>query len=140
MKSKTLITVRYGETDMMGFLHHSVYALYYEQARFDFIKYFNLSYKQMEKYGLMMPLISLECKYKKSLTFADEIIVETSVEELRFAKIKFKYNIYNSENELVNSGSTEHAFVDSTTFKPLNLKKMFPDIYMYFKNSIEISD
>lgn len=140
MKSKTFITTRYGETDMMGIVHHSVYALYYEQARVDFIECFGVTYKHLEEEGLMLPLISLECKYKKPLRFADKITVETSVEEIKPAKIKFRYNIYNKENELVNYGFTEHAFVNSTTFKPLNARKLFSDIYEKLKNSIEVSD
>lgn len=140
MKSKTVITVRYGETDMMGIVHHSIYALYYEQARVDFIEHFGVTYKQLEENGLMLPLISLECNYKKALRFADKITVETSVEEINPIKIKFRYDLYNSENELVNYGFTEHCFVDNITFKPFNGKKRFPDIYETLENSIEISN
>lgn len=137
MKSKTYITARYGETDMMGIVHHSVYALYYEQARVDFIKQFGVSYLKLEQDGLMLPLINLGCSYKLPIRFADEIVVETTVAEIKPAKIKFAYNLYNSENQLVNSGFTEHGFVDSTTFKPINAKKKFPEIYQKLTDSIE---
>lgn len=137
MTTKTFITARYGETDMMGIVHHSVYALYYEQARVDFIGSFGVSYLQLEKNGLMLPLISLGCSYKKPLHFADEFVVETSVENIKPAKIRFKYEIYNSSNELVNVGFTEHGFVDSSTFRPVNAKKLFPDIYNMLSKSIE---
>lgn len=137
MKSKTYITARYGETDMMGIVHHSVYALYYEQARVDFIKQFGVSYLKLEQDGLMLPLINLGCSYKLPVHFADEIVVETTVAEIKPAKIKFAYNLYNSNNQLVNSGFTEHGFVDSTTFKPINAKKKFPDIYQKLAESIE---
>ena len=136
MKSKTYITARYGETDMMGIVHHSVYALYYEQARVDFIKQFGVSYLELEQTGLMLPLINLGCSYKMPVKFADEIVVETTVAEIRPAKIKFAYNLYNSDNQLVNCGFTEHGFVDSTTFKPINAKKKFPDIYTRLEESI----
>lgn len=137
MKSKTYITARYGETDMMGVVHHSVYALYYEQARVDFIKQFGVSYLQLEQNGLMLPLINLSCSYKLPIKFADEIVVETTVSEIKPAKIKFEYKLYNSNNQLVNCGFTEHGFVDSTTFKPINAKKNFADIYTQLEESIE---
>ena len=89
MKSKTYITARYGETDMMGIVHHSVYALYYEQARVDFIKQFGITYLQLEQNGLMLPLINLGCSYKLPVKFADEIVVETTVGEIKPAKIIF---------------------------------------------------
>ena len=72
MKSTTEITVRYGETDMMGIVHHSVYALYYEQARVDFISCFGTTYKKLEQDGLMLPLIQLHCQYKKAVYFGDK--------------------------------------------------------------------
>ena len=137
MKSKTYITARYGETDMMGIVHHSVYALYYEQARVDFIKQFGFTYLQLEQNGLMLPLINLGCSYKLPVKFADEIIVETTVSEIKPAKIKFEYKLYNSDKQLVNFGFTEHGFVDSTTFKPINAKKKFSDIYIKLEESIE---
>ena len=36
--SESKITVRYAETDQMGITHHSVYPVWYEVARTDFIK------------------------------------------------------------------------------------------------------
>lgn len=137
MKSKTYITARYGETDMMGVVHHSVYALYYEQARVDFINQLGVSYLKLEQDGLMLPLINLSCSYKLPIRFADEIIIETTVAGIKPAKIKFVYNLYNSNNQLVNSGYTEHGFVDSTTFRPINAKKKFPYIYQKLADSIE---
>lgn len=137
MKSKTYITARYGETDMMGIVHHSVYALYYEQARVDFIKQLGVSYLKLEQEGLMLPLINLGCSYKLPVRFADEIVVETTVAEITPSRIKFAYNLYNSDNQLVNSGFTEHGFVDSTTFRPINAKRKFPDIHQKLADSIE---
>ena len=46
---ETKITVRYAETDQMGIVHHSVYAVWYEVARIDFCKAAGLPYKEMEK-------------------------------------------------------------------------------------------
>lgn len=137
MFSKTKITARYGETDMMGIVHHSVYPLYYEQARVDFIKLFGVTYKQLEEQGLMMPLIKLECNYKKALKFADDFIVETRVESIKPSKIKFSYRVLDCNDNLLNFGSTEHGFVDSKTFKPINAKKRFADLYEQLEENIE---
>ena len=38
MESVTRIKVRYAETDQMGVVHHSVYAVYLEAARVDFLE------------------------------------------------------------------------------------------------------
>ena len=45
--------VHYYETDKMGIVHHSNYAVWYEQARTEFIRHFGLSYGDMEKAGIL---------------------------------------------------------------------------------------
>ena len=60
------VEVRYAETDQMGIAHHSNYAVWFEVARTDFIKAAGISYTDVEKEGIITPLTSLECKYKKA--------------------------------------------------------------------------
>ena len=43
MHSRTKITVRYAETDKMGIAHHSVYPVWYEVGRTDYIKMFGMT-------------------------------------------------------------------------------------------------
>ena len=62
------VEVRYAETDQMGIAHHSNYAIWFEVARTDFIKAAGISYTDVEKEGIITPLTSLECKYKKQLS------------------------------------------------------------------------
>ena len=59
MKSESKIVARYAETDQMGIVHHSVYPVWYEVARTDFIKQVGMTYTQMEQIGIMLPLVEL---------------------------------------------------------------------------------
>ena len=68
-KSKTYLTVRYAETDMMGIVHHSRYYPWFEQARTDFIKETGMSYSQMEKMGILLPLVETGARYLNGLTY-----------------------------------------------------------------------
>ena len=61
MITKSFVTARYAETDQMGVIHHSVYAVWYELARTDFIKKVGISYSQMEEMGILLPLSELTC-------------------------------------------------------------------------------
>lgn len=45
----TRIEVRYAETDQMGIVHHSVYAIWFEQARTEFFRTASASYADMKK-------------------------------------------------------------------------------------------
>lgn len=64
MITETQIVVRYAETDQMGIAHHSNYAVWFEQARTEFIRSLGITYGEMEKNGVMMPLTKLETVYK----------------------------------------------------------------------------
>jgi acyl-CoA thioester hydrolase len=44
--SETELIVRYAETDQMGIVHHSNYAVWFEAGRTDFIKELGMSYTE----------------------------------------------------------------------------------------------
>ena len=50
----TEFRVRYGETDQMGIVHHSVYPLYFEMGRTELFRQVGYPYTEMEKLGIMM--------------------------------------------------------------------------------------
>ena len=130
MKTRTNIIARYAETDMMGIIHHSVYPVWYEAARTEYIKQFGISYSDMEKRGVMMPLTALSCKFAVPARYEDEIIIETVPVKLTPARITFSYTaIRAADGEILGSGMTEHGFVDSQTFRPVNVKKRLPELY-----------
>ena len=87
-----------------------------------------LPYSKAEKIGIMMPVAELTSKYYKSAYYEDEITIITEVEKFSPVRIKFTYKLYNSSGDLINIGSTMHAWTD-TNLKIINLKKLYPDIY-----------
>ena len=129
MISKSIVNVRYAETDKMGIVHHSVYPIWYELARTDLSKMAGFSYAKMEEVGLMTPLIGLECKYYSPAYYDDELIVTSTVSKLSPVRVEFFYEVYRKgEEKPINVGTTTHAIVDKN-MKPVNSKKLYPDIY-----------
>lgn len=128
MKNETTIVARYAETDQMGIVHHSVYPIWFEVGRTNFIKMLGISYSQLENDGLMLPLAELSCQYIRPVHYEDEVTVETRVEKMSFAKVIFGYRVM-LNGTLMTKGSTTHGFVDSETFRAVNLKKTFPSLY-----------
>ena len=84
-------TVKYYETDRMGFTHHSNYIRWMEEARVDFFDQLGWSYSSFEDQGLISPVIAVECRYKHSTTFPDDIFITVSVEDYHSVKLKLKY-------------------------------------------------
>ncbi|MGE5628305.1 MAG: acyl-CoA thioesterase [Solirubrobacterales bacterium] len=129
-KSKTKIKVRYAETDQMGIVHHSIHYVYFEAAREDFIAGSGIKYVDMETQGVMMPLAETGCKYTEGLKYGDELIVETTLEELTPVKVILNYDIIRErDGKVLAKGKTVQAFVDKSTFKIINLKKKYPEIW-----------
>lgn len=135
MKCESRIVARYAETDQMGIVHHSVYPIWFEVGRTDFIKLMGMTYSELEESGIMLPLASLECRYILPIKYEDEVIIETTVISVKAAKIEFRYRVLR-ENQLCAEGGTVHAFVDSKTFRPINMKKVNPSLYEKFCNAV----
>lgn len=131
-KSETRLTVRYAETDMMGIVHHSRYYPWFEQARTDFIKKSGISYTQMEKMGVLLPLTETQCKYHYGLKYEDEVLVTCKIDRLTVARIEFSYEVYKlPEMKKMSEGKTKHGFINNE-FKPINLKKLYPELWKKF--------
>lgn len=133
----TKIVPRYAETDQMGIIHHSVYAIWYEQARIEFFNEIGFRYDEVEKNGVMTPLIELNCEYKRPAYYNQEVEVRTKIIKLTPVKFILEYDIYNQENQLINIGKTTLAWADAKTFKIINLQKKYPEVYQLIEKAVE---
>lgn len=121
--------VNYYETDRMGVVHHASYIKYFEEARIYFIDKLGFSYKEMEGLGIIMPVLSIECKYKTSADFDDILMIKTYLESIGTSKAAFSYRVINKKTGgEVCKGSSSHGFLNKS-FSPVNIKKQCPHIY-----------
>ncbi len=120
MKShNTYVKVRYAETDQMGVVHHGNYADYLEIARLDWLDTLGVSYKSMEKEGVMLPVYELHFKFLKSAMFDDQLKIVTKLKKIPSVKIEFDYEIYNQDDELLTTANTVLVFMDTHSRKPI---------------------
>src|SRR3978361_2112783 len=106
----TKIRVRYGETDQMGYMYYGNYAEFYEVGRVEMLRSLGMTYSAMEAEGIMMPVLELSCKYLKPSLYDDEISVKVIMAKMPGVKIHFRYELYNSNNDLINTGETLLVF------------------------------
>ena len=120
------------ETDRMGIVHHSNYIRFLEEARCAFLDSINIPYKLIEEKGLMIPALSVNCKFKHHVTFGDIILIKVSIKDFNGVRLVIGYEITDKKtNEIVLTGETTHCFTDNT-LKPINMKKHYPEIYEGF--------
>lgn len=119
----------YYETDQMSIIHHSNYIRWFEEARIEFLKQIGLPYDEMERRGLLIPVLGVSCKYKKAFRYGDVFQIYMKIQGFKGVKFSVIYEVYNKvTGELHATGSSEHGFVDANLM-PVNIKKKYPDIY-----------
>jgi acyl-CoA thioester hydrolase len=116
--SETTVRVRYAETDRMGYVYYGNYTQYYEIGRVEALRQLGTSYKEMEDSGIMLPVYTCNIKYIKPALYDDLLLIKTVIKELPTAKISFDYEIYNQQNELLNTANTLLVFINTKTNKP----------------------
>lgn len=117
LKDTTEISVRFNEADPLGIVWHGHYVRYFEDGRESFGKRYGFSYLDCYAHGLAIPVVSIQCDYKKALRYGDTVTVETTFIAKKAAKVFFEYKIVNSKGELVATGSTVQVFVEVKTFQ-----------------------
>ena len=110
--------VRYGETDQMSYAYHGNYAQYFEMGRIEWLRKLGISYKKMEETGIMLPVISLNTNYIKPAKYDDLLTLKTTLVNKPLVKIKFEFEIYSENNELLTIANATLAFINSQTKKP----------------------
>lgn len=137
MITETEIVVRYAETDQMGIVHHSHYAVWFEAARTDFFNQLGYRYSDMEDAGILLPLTDLACSYKKPARYEQTVVVRTRIEGLTGVRIAFAYEVVEGESgDTLATGETRHAWTGDD-LKPFNLKKKRPAVYEALRGSVE---
>ena len=120
--------VKYYETDKMGITHHSNYIRWMEEARVDFLDQIGYGYAKMESESIISPVIGIECEYKKTTTFDDEICIRPEIESFNGIKLVIRYTMTNVQTgDLVLKGKSKHCFL-TREGKPLSLRKQFPEV------------
>ena len=122
--------VLYAETDKMGYLYYGHYASYYETGRAEFIRDHGITYKDLElKHGVMMPVASLQCRYKLPARYDELLTIRTYLKEMPTRIFHIEHQIINEENKVLNEGDVKLFFVDMTSNKniscPEYVKKAF---------------
>ena len=128
--SELRLQVRYSETDAMGFVYYANYLIYFEVARTTALAELGHPYWEMEKRGVLIPVLRAHCEYLKPAKYGDALIIHTVRSRLGHARIRFEYEVRREGgDELLTRGFTEHAFM-STDGKPLrpptDLAELFP--------------
>ncbi|NIK10969.1 acyl-CoA thioesterase [Alkalibacillus almallahensis] len=124
--NETDIKVRYQETDQMGVVYHANYLVWFEIGRTHLIEQLGFNYADMERDGIVSPVVDINAQYKKPLTYGETASVKTYISSYDGFRIIYGYEIYTEAGELAVTGSSSHVCVKKQNFKPISIRKHYP--------------
>lgn len=122
MKTHTVAqSVRYAETDRMQVVHHSTYPLWFEVGRTGLLAAAGFPYDELERGGILFPVVEYWCRITGSADFGDIVEIETGVARVRSRSVVFFYKV-SLRGTVIARGETKHVPVD-----PDKKPKRLPD-------------
>jgi len=133
--SQCNLRIHYALTDQMGVVYHGHYAQFYEIGRTEAIRELGYTYKDIESMGIIMPVVDIHMRFLQPAKYDDLLTIKTYLKELPIHhKIVFNGEIYNEQQQLLNTGTITLYFMEAKAMKrcemPAELKHK---LEVYFK-------
>ena len=130
LKASKILDIRFSEVDSMKVVWHGSYMLYFEDAREEFGRKYQLEYMRMVDNGYNAPLVDIQFHYRRAITYGMRPRIDIIYRPTEAAKIIFDYEIHDSEtNELMATGTSVQVFMD----QDYQLVWANPDFYLAWK-------
>lgn len=135
--NETEVKVRYQETDQMGVVYHANYLVWFEIGRTHLIEQLGFKYAEMEEEGVVSPVLDIEAKYKQAIRYGQTATVKTWIDYYDGFRVIYGYEIYAEDGTLCVTGKSTHVCVKKSNFRPISIKKHFPDWHEAYLKAVE---
>lgn len=109
----------------MGYLYYAEYLHLFERSRSEFIRTLGMSYAEVERRGIMLPVREARCRYRMPARYDDLVQIRVSLHELGRASMSFVYSVMDEERKReLAEGFTQHA-VTGLDGKPQRMPEWF---------------
>ena len=123
---QTDVRVRFAETDAQGIAHHSVYLVWFELARIEYLERFRDGYPGLRDSGIEALTTEVHVRYLAPARFDDRLAIKVRARDLRGARFHFEYLVERDDEKLAD-GWTAHACVDARTHRPTRVPGWLAD-------------
>lgn len=131
---ETEVEVKFSEVDSLHIVWHGHYVRYFEDAREGFGKKYGLHYLEVYQKGFVMPIVKLNCDYKRPLVYGDTALVKITYIETEAAKVIFQYEIKKKDTqELIATGETIQVFLDTNRNLCITVPDFLADWKTYYQ-------
>jgi acyl-CoA thioester hydrolase len=120
------VAVRFAETDAQGIVHNSVYLVWFELARVEYLERYAGGYPALRAKGIEAFVTEAHVRYREPAVFADRLTIHARCVDVRGARFRFEYLIERDDTAIAD-GETKHACVDGTTRRPTRVPRWLAD-------------
>ena len=113
----TEVRVRFAETDAQGIASNSVYLVWFELARVEYLARFAGGYQALRDQGVEALVTEAHVRYGAPARFDDLIRIHARCVDVRGARFRYEY-VLDRDGERVADGWSGHACVDARTLRP----------------------
>ncbi len=124
------------ECDSLGIVWHGHYIQFFEDGREAFGRHHGISYLDQKANHFSTPIVSSKCEHKLPLRYGDVAIIKTTYVDSAAAKMIFKYEIKNPDQQVVCIGETVQVFVELGG----ELSLVLPDFFRQWKAKMGLLD
>ena len=90
---------------------------------------------KIEEMGVMLPIVSVDCRYKVPAKLGDTLRVVTMMDESPRARLTVRTEIYTQHEQLVCNGSVTMGFINALTRRPIRCPEMLAAVFDKYINS-----
>ena len=115
LENRAAVRVTYRDTDQMGVVYYANHLVWFEIGRTELIREMGMTYRDMEREGVYLPVVSATVNYRNPARYDDLVEVRTRITKLSRASITFDYRIVRADEDsetLIATGTTRHGFLD----------------------------
>lgn len=115
------LQVRYDECDSMGITYHANYLDWFVIGRTELLRDFGLPYAELERSGLLLPVLEARCRYHSSTTYDDRILLKTQLLRVTRTRMEFRYDVFverSSRTGAVGGSEPRASSAQQTNGKP----------------------
>ncbi len=117
----------------MGVVYYGNYAQFYEIGRTECIRSLGFTYKEIEAMGIVLAVTDMHIRFLRPAKYDDVITVKTTLKEIPLHhKIVFHGEIYNQQDQLLNTGDITLYFLEAKTMKRCEMPTVFKETLSKF--------
>ena len=114
--------VIYGDTDAGQVVYYANYFRWFESGRRELMRNLKIDYLELDKRGIITPVVEAHCNYFHPARYDDIVIVETKITDIGEKSIKFENKVFRKiDKKLLATGYTINVIVERKKMKSIKI-------------------